>query len=392
MSDHPRTPLTDPNVHLPPAVRRNAARAERLIRESTGQPEPEVKGEGEKQDGAQQQAEQKDKQRGEQKSEGDQKQEPVTPRSNEGRGNDGRNGNDQGGQPSTQPPGTREAEQQPNGQGDDTWEHRYKSLDGRYRVSQNQLRELTGQVTNMQRVMATLQAGAPSAPVATEHTFKPLVTDEERSEYGEELLGVVGKRAQEVFSPELAALKAEFEGLKKQVGHVGNAVVMDARGRMEQTLDDDSQIGAAATSWRDINADPKFLDWLRLPDPYSGAIRHVLLTQAYEQNDTVRVARFFKGFLTEEAVLDPAMGQPHSQPGNTSQGNPPAPRVPLEKLAAPGRAKSAASNPAEKPIITRSEIAAFYADVAANKYRGKDAEKNSLEKQIFEAQNEGRIR
>lgn len=69
-------------------------------------------------------------------------------------------------------------------------------------------------------------------------------------------------------------------------------------------------------------------------------------------------------------------------------------KVPLAKFAAPGRAKTAAgtSAPAEKPIITRAQIAAFYADIANGKYRGKDAEKAKLEATIFEAQREGRIR
>ena len=71
---------------------------------------------------------------------------------------------------------------------------------------------------------------------------------------------------------------------------------------------------------------------------------------------------------------------------------PPAGKVPLEAFAAPGRAKTAAATaPAEKPIITRAQIATFYADKAAGKYRGKEAEADRLERMIFEAQRDGRI-
>jgi hypothetical protein len=136
-----------------------------------------------------------------------------------------------------------------------------------------------------------------------------------------------------------------------------------------------------------LNSNSDFLDWLRLPDPYSGAIRHDMLKAAYAQGDARRVLAFFNGFLAEEAVVAPAGQEPDVSVTKV-------PKVPLASLAAPGRAKTAASAsaPAEKPIITRSQIAAFYADLAAGKYRGRDAEKNKAEAIIFEAQRDGRIR
>lgn len=112
-----------------------------------------------------------------------------------------------------------------------------------------------------------------------------------------------------------------------------------------------------------------------------------MLKAAYAQGDARRVLAFFNGFLAEEAATSPAEAEPEVETARVS-------KVPLQNLAAPGRAKSAASNsaPAEKPIFTRAQIATFYADVAAGRYRGKDADKVKLETQIFEAQREGRIR
>jgi hypothetical protein len=152
----------------------------------------------------------------------------------------------------------------------------------------------------------------------------------------------------------------------------------------------DNMLGALdekIPEWRDLNNDQNFLAWLRLPDPFSGAIRHDLLKAAYDQNQTARVQAFFQGFLAEEAAVAPANNAPPARPGAA-----PA-RVPLEQFAAPGRAKSAAANaPAEKPIITRAQVTAFYADVAAGKYRGREAEKDANEAAIFSATNEGRLR
>ena len=140
-------------------------------------------------------------------------------------------------------------------------------------------------------------------------------------------------------------------------------------------------------NWREINVNDDFKEWLRLPDPYSGAIRFDMLRAAYAENNAPRVLAFFNGFLAEEAALAPSSGEPDPTAETVK-------KVPLETLAAPGRAKTAAGNnaPAEKPIFTRAQIAKFYADAAAGKYRGKEVERDRFEKQIFEAEREGRIR
>ena len=142
-------------------------------------------------------------------------------------------------------------------------------------------------------------------------------------------------------------------------------------------------------NWREVNVNPEFLNWLKLPDPYSGAIRHDLLKAAHERNDAPRTLAFFKGFLAEEAATTPAERGPDLPDGASVQQ-----KVSLESLAAPGRAKTAAatSAPAEKPSFTRAQISKFYADSAAGRYRGKEAEKDRIERQIFEAEREGRIR
>ena len=117
------------------------------------------------------------------------------------------------------------------------------------------------------------------------------------------------------------------------------------------------------------------------------SLPELTVVRAFERNDTPRVQAFFTGFLAEEAALDPASGE-------TGRTEAPANKVSLENLAAPGRAKSAAATnaPAEKPIFTRAQIAKFYADAAAGKFKGRDAERDRLERQIFEAEREGRIR
>jgi hypothetical protein len=275
-------------------------------------------------------------------------------------------------------------------------------MKGRHEKDQEYIKQMSEQISNLQNVLATMNA-APQAPVRNrELQFESLLSAEEVSEYGEEFLGVVGKKAQEAATPLVQELRQEIDALKQQVGQVGGSIAQNAREKMLAQLD------GTGMPWREVNKDPRFFQWLALPDTYSGAIRHNLLKAAWERNDTPRAAAFFQGFLAEEAAVDPARGSdplgngPNgSQAPLTFEGNGRNSgassgvqngKVPLESFAAPGRAKSAAGNlPAEKPLITRSQITNFYARCAAGLYRGNEQEKNRLERMIFEAQADGRI-
>lgn len=263
---------------------------------------------------------------------------------------------------------------------DESWEHKYKSVHGRYVRSQEQIKQLTDQVTSLQNVMASIQAGAPASPMP-EFKAERLITEEETRDYGEDFLAVVGKKAKEEIGPIIQGYEAKIKEMEQKLQGVHGVVAQDNHAKLMTTLDE------RLPTWRDLNTNDDFLDWLRLPDPYSGAIRHEMLKAAYAQSNASRVLAFFNGFLAEEAAVAPAQAEPDARTTTV-------PKVPLQNLAAPGRAKTAASAsaPAEKPIFTRAQIAAFYADVAAGKFRGKDDMKNKMEASIFEAQREGRIR
>lgn len=262
------------------------------------------------------------------------------------------------------------------------WERRYKSMEGRYKRAENDIRAMSDQIASMQALIASMQAHEPAQPTPAELRAESLLTPEEINEYGQEFLGVVAKKAKEELTPEVAQLRKQIEQLNKKLEGTEQSTAARRRAELEATLDE------KIPNWRDINIAPEFHSWLALPDLYSGAIRHQLLSAAYEQGNTPRVLAFFKGFLSDEAATAPAVPEPHL-------ADAPSGKIPLENFAAPGRAKTAAappSAPAEKPTFTRAQIAKFYADSAAGKYRGLEAEKNRIEAQIFEAERDGRIR
>lgn len=291
--------------------------------------------------------------------------------------------------PPQEPPVTTQGNQPPAGE--DSWEHRYRSLDGRFRRSEQQRTEMSNRMAGLERLVATLQtppATAPTAPPPVQSAR--LITPEEEADYGTEFLSVVGKRAKEEIAPELANLRKDLDTIRGQVGNVAGSVVQSARDKMHADLDN------ILPQWRQLNVNENFLNWLALPDPYSGGIRHNLLKEAYGRNQTARVAAFFRGFLSQEAAMRPAPtngagGQRTTATTKNGAGGQP-PKVTLADLAAPGRAKTAApSSPAEKPVFTRAEITRFYADISAGRYAGRDAEKNKIENDIFEASRDGRV-
>jgi hypothetical protein len=264
---------------------------------------------------------------------------------------------------------------------DSSWERRYNSMKGRFDRAQEQMKDLTSQVQSLQGVIANMQMQAPSQPLP-ELSAEKLITDDEARDYGEDFLKVVGKKAREELTPVIKSYEAKIAELEKKLQGVNSVVAQDAHGKLMETLDE------KLPNWRDLNTNEEFLSWLRLPDPFSGVIRHEMLKAAYAAGNSSRVLAFFNGFLAEEAAVAPVKGDSDDVPTERVA------KIPLAKLAAPGRAKSAAgeSAPAEKPVITRAQIAQFYADVSSGKYRGRDADKGKLEAQIFEAQREGRIR
>ena len=275
-------------------------------------------------------------------------------------------------------------QQQPQSQED--WERRYKAIKGRHDQLLNENRQIAARVGGLEQTLASFAQPQNNLKTSNEDPTLDQITPQEVAEYGEEFLGIVGRRARQELMPHLQRLEQENQQLKRQLGTVGNKVTQVAKDDFFDFMD------SKLENWRDVNNNELFLGWLAEVDPYAGTTRHNLLKQAYEANDGPRVLAFFKGFLADEATVNPLNGTGPATPNATNGAGNPPPKVPLETFAAPGRARPAAPSPAdEKPVISRGQITAFYAQVSAGNYDGNPAEKLRLENMIFEAQREGRI-
>lgn len=335
---------------IPPAVRRQAERAEALRQQSSAPVEPQPQPEPEPQPPAEQHFQQLEPQP----------------------------------QPEAQP------EPQPTPDGDDpnseTWQHKFQSEQGRTQKLRHDVATLSDEVSNLRGLLATMQtaASAPPEQPDPQQTFKSEITPEEIEQWGPDLIGVIEKKAREIANKETMELKEQLRQLGGRVQHVGEAAQINARQQMTKTLDGHPRV----SNWRELNNDDEFIGWLQYPDPLSGEKRHDMLRKAWDQNDASRVAAFFESFLAEAGRAVP-------RPAQQGNGAAPPSKPSLESFAAPGKPRSAAPSPqnaAAKETVTTGDISRFYADKTAGRFKGREADADAYEREIFQAQTEGRVR
>lgn len=253
---------------------------------------------------------------------------------------------------------------------------RYDQAQSTIGSMQEQMRDLGTELLRTQQLIR-----APQQPQQNPQTPVKLVTPEDEQNYGTELIDVVKRAAKEAISPELNKLERENQQLRQSVTKSAQTALY-------------ASLAEQVPNWNEINTNPRFHNWLRLPDLYSGTVRGQMLKQAFQAADAPRVVAFFKGFITDEVAAGQIQPAPQVQPAPTP---PRIAAVPLETLVAPGRARPApgdqsGQSPDAKPVYTHAQIATFYSNVRKGVFEGNDKEKDRIEKSIFLAQREGRVR
>jgi len=243
-------------------------------------------------------------------------------------------------------------------QKDDTWEHKYKVIEGKYRAEVPRLaadnRELRTQIEALQQQMESLKSQAAKPQ-------QSLISQEDREKYGDDLLDVMKRAAQE----QVTTKDAEIEELKRRLDMVNQTTAKSAEVNFFDTL------GRLAPDWVTINSDEGFLKWLDEYDELTGKTRQDLLSDAEAAKDAERVARFF----TKWKATQQQRTAPTSQ-ALAAQVTPDSNRV--------------VQPPTGKRFFTRPEIAAFYAAARRGEIGAK--EMVAMEAEIHAATIEGRIR
>jgi hypothetical protein len=278
---------------------------------------------------------------------------------------------------------------------EEKFDHRYRVLQGKYNAEvprlQSQLRDATGvidelrqRVNNTESLLAAMSS-VPAAP-ATPSTSSG-ITEEERDQFGPDLIDVIERVAAHKLKPEIAAAVAPLsESVARVTKTAGQQAHAQAVSKRQALL---SALSEAVPNWEQQNEDPEFLTWLSENDAYAGVARGKLLREAFNLHDTRRVIAFFKGFQTEHAVVTPTSVTPAKQPLESQRS--------LDEYVAPGTPKTGTigtPNESGKRVWTRNDISAFYAKKNGFVTKGKPIPKEMVaaEKDLIAAQGEGRIR
>lgn len=261
---------------------------------------------------------------------------------------------------------------------------KYKTLQGMYNAEvprlHQQNRELNQRVQQMEQLLASLSS-QPAAQAEPAVQVAKLVTDKDVEEYGDsiDIMRKVSKEELGAAMQRLAQLEASLRQLQSNVVPQVQAVAQKQAVSAEQQFWSD--LISAVPNWREVNDNTAFQSWLLDVDPLTGITRQTYLEDAQRALDARRVSAFFRTWL--ESTGQAAIAQP--------QGSATA-KTELEKQVTPGRARSAGTPQTSKgKVYTPDDIKKFFNDVRSGKYKGREQDRDRIERDIFAAQRENRI-
>lgn len=260
---------------------------------------------------------------------------------------------------------------------------KYKTLQGMYNAEvprlHSQNKELNQRVQQMEQLLASISSQQTKAAEPAPEPQR-LISEKEVEEYGESI-DVMRKVTREELGS-VAQRIAQLEGLLSQLQ---SSVVPQVQAvAQKQAVSAEQMFWADLTknvpNWREINDNQEFHSWLLEVDPLTGISRQTYLEDAQRMMDAGRVANFFRAWLEDT-------GQ-----ANVAQTKDRAASSELEKQVAPGRTKSSGNPQSNKAkVYTPQDIQKFFSDVRQGKYKGREQERDRMERDIFAAQRENRI-
>lgn len=258
---------------------------------------------------------------------------------------------------------------------------KYRTLQGMYNAEvprlHSQNREMQNRLQQMEQLIASMSVQQPVQP--SQDTMQ-VITAQDQEEYGESI-DVMRRAATEVLGPmsqriaQLERMVSQFQG---SVGPQVQAITQRQAMTAEQQFWAD--LTTVVPNWREINNNQDFQSWLLQYDPLTGISRQTILEDAQRNLEVSRVGNFFKSWLEITGQANVAQ---NSQYNASSE---------LERQVAPGKSRSTGTptSSAPKPF-SQGDIEKFYSDVRMGKYKGRDAERTKIERDIFTASREGRI-
>ena len=264
---------------------------------------------------------------------------------------------------------TKSDDQEPK---EDNWQQKYKSLQGMYNADVPRLssenRNLTSRVTQLEQLLSTMEKPTVKESVQAEK----LITPEDEKEYGDSI-NIMRKAARE----EIAQLKQQIQQIQNVVPQVQQVQTQQKKSSEQNFW---NTIANEVPNWQDINKNEAFQAWLLEVDPLTGINRQTYLEDAQHNLDANRVVNFFRTWEGEFGVA------------KTAQTDRKAQQSQLQKQVSPGKSRNNGTKTSgQTKTYTNADIKEFFSDVRKGKYKGRDDERGRIERDIFAAQQEGRI-
>ena len=257
---------------------------------------------------------------------------------------------------------------------EDDFKQKYNTLKGKYDAEvprlHQQVKQLTEEISTFRKEM-TAKKEEPTKPKEK----VSLVTDADREEFGEDLLNVQRKVAQEVAhdyeekleqqNKVIKELQDQIAGTNKQVGDVGFSQ------RLMNLVPD----------FADVDNDKRWIAWLNEHDPMLRAPRRVQAQEAFDKGDAEAIADYVKLWKA-------------SLPETSDEPEKPVAKQELEKQVAPNRSANSVKAPVTPngKIYSPRDMDNAWTKVRTLNTRGKYEDAAKLEAELIAAYMENRVR
>ena len=247
------------------------------------------------------------------------------------------------------------ADTSPTGVEDD-FKQKYNTLRGKYDAEvprlHQQVKQLSDELGSIRKEI-TAKKDEPTKPKEK----VSLVTDADREEFGEDLLNVQRKVAQEV--------SQEYEG----------------RFERQEKIIQDLQDKVAGTDIAQVDNDERWVAWLNEHDPMLRAPRRVQAQTAFDSGDAEAIAdyiKLWKSTLTETA----------------NESEKPIRQIEFEKQVAPNRSATSVKTPTNQSgkYYSARDMDSAWVKVRTLNTRGKYDDAAKLEAELTAAYMENRVR
>tara|TARA_B110000977_G_scaffold201733_1_gene298139 strand:- start:3462 stop:4457 length:996 start_codon:yes stop_codon:yes gene_type:complete len=256
----------------------------------------------------------------------------------------------------------------------DEFEQKYKTLRGKYDAEVPRLHSQVKDLTAKLNQLVVSMEEKPKEPAKPKEKVS-YVTDEDRAEFGEELIGVQRRVAQEVsqgYEDRFEQQQVVIDQLQSQLKQTGSQV-----GEMSFT----QKLAQAVPDFAAIDNDERWVAWLNEHDPMSRGPRRDQAAAAFSNGDVEAVSHYVNLWKASLGNAEPDERQSR--------------RAELEKQVTPNRSSSSVNTKSvgkDSKVYSEREIQSAWNRIRTLNTNHKYDEATKLEADITTAYLEGRVR